>query len=209
MSTGSPATEHPWSTRGSPVSEIEQVTLSMNGFEVNSYVVHAPEGDIVVDAGAEPEKILGATRAPVAAILVTHGHADHVDALEPVRRETGAPVYMHPADAEGRIRDYEPLEDGQALDVAGLGVRVLHTPGHSPGSVTFVVGHDQIVGDLILPGSVGRTDIQGASWEEIEISIRRVIPLWEEETRLYTGHGPVLMAAEELRTNPYLPPGLS
>jgi hydroxyacylglutathione hydrolase len=191
------------------VSEIEQVTLSMNGFEVNSYVVHAPEGDIVVDAGAEPEKILGATRAPVAAILVTHGHADHVDSLEPVRRETGAPVYMHPADAEGKVRDYEPLVDGQAIDVVGLGIRVLHTPGHSPGSVTFVVGHDQIVGDLILPGSVGRTDIQGASWEEIEVSIRRVIPLWEEETRLYTGHGPVLSAIEELRTNPYLPPGLS
>jgi hydroxyacylglutathione hydrolase len=191
------------------VSEIEQVTLSMDGFEVNSYVVHAPEGDIVVDAGAEPEKILGATRAPVAAILVTHGHADHVDALEPVRRETGAPVYMHPADAEGKVRGYEPLEDGQALDVAGLGIRVLHTPGHSPGSVTFVVGQDQIVGDLILPGSVGRTDIQGASWEEIEVSIRRVIPLWEEETRLYTGHGPVLTAVEELRTNPYLPPGFS
>ena len=191
------------------MSEIEQVTLSMNGFEVNSYVVHAPEGDIVVDAGAEPEKILGATRAPVAAILVTHGHADHVDSLEPVRRETGAPVYMHPADAEGKVRDYEPLVDGQALDVVGLGIRVLHTPGHSPGSVTFVVGHDQIVGDLILPGSVGRTDIQGASWEEIEVSIRRVIPLWEEETRLYTGHGPVLSAIEELRTNPYLPPGLS
>ena len=191
------------------MSEIEQVTLSMNGFEVNSYVVHAPEGDIVVDAGAEPEKILGATRAPVAAILVTHGHADHVDALEPVRRETGAPVYMHPADAEGKVRDYEPLVDGQALDVVGLGIRVLHTPGHSPGSVTFVVGHDQIVGDLILPGSVGRTDIQGASWEEIEVSIRRVIPLWEEQTRLYTGHGPVLTAVEELRTNPYLPPGLS
>ena len=191
------------------MSEIEQVTLSMNGFEVNSYVVHAPEGDIVVDAGAEPEKILGATRAPVAAILVTHGHADHVDALEPVRRETGAPVYMHPADAEGKVRDYEPLVDGQAIDVVGLGIRVLHTPGHSPGSVTFVVGHDQIVGDLILPGSVGRTDIQGASWEEIEVSIRRVIPLWEEETRLYTGHGPILTAVEELRINPYLPPGLS
>jgi hydroxyacylglutathione hydrolase len=191
------------------VSEIEQVTLSMNGFEVNSYVVHAPEGDIVVDAGAEPEKILGATRAPVAAILVTHGHADHVDSLEPVRRETGAPVYMHPADAEGKVRDYEPLVDGQAIDVVGLGIRVLHTPGHSPGSVTFVVGHDQIVGDLILPGSVGRTDIQGACWEEIEVSIRRVIPLWEEETRLYTGHGPVLTAVEELRTNPYLPPDVS
>jgi hydroxyacylglutathione hydrolase len=191
------------------VSDIDQVTLSMDGFEVNSYVVHAPEGDVVVDAGAEPEKILGATRARVAAILVTHGHADHVDALERVRRETGAPVYMHPADAEGKVRDYEPLEDGQALDVAGLGIRVLHTPGHSPGSVTFVVGHDQIVGDLILPGSVGRTDIPGASWEEIEVSIRRVIPLWEEETRLFTGHGPVLLAVEELNTNPYLPPGLS
>ena len=192
-----------------PVSEIEQVTLSMDGFEVNSYVIHAPEADIVVDAGAEPEKILGATRAPVAAILVTHGHADHLGALEFVRRETAAPVHMHPADAEGKVGDYEALEDGEALDVAGLGIRVLHTPGHSPGSVTFVVGHDQIVGDLILPGSVGRTDIPGASWEEIEDSIRRVMPLWEEETRLYAGHGPVLTAAEELRTNPYLPPGLS
>jgi len=181
----------------------------MDGFEVNSYLVHAPEGDIVVDAGAEPEKILGATRAPVAAILVTHGHADHVNALGFVRRETGARVYMHPEDAEKKVNDYEPLEDGQVLDVAGLGIRVLHTPGHSLGSVTFVVGHDQIVGDLILPGSVGRTDIPGASWEEIEASIRRVMPLWEEETRLYTGHGPVLMAVEELRTNPYLPPGLS
>ena len=191
------------------MSEIEQVTLSMDGFEVNSYVVHAPEGDIVVDAGAEPEKILGATRAPVAAILVTHGHADHVNALDIVRRETGARVYMHPEDAEGKVSDYEPLEDGRALDVAGLGIRVLHTPGHSLGSVTFVVGHDQIVGDLILPGSVGRTDIPGASWEQIETSVRRVMPLWEEGTRLYTGHGPVLLAVEELRTNPYLPPGLS
>ena len=191
------------------MSEIEQVTLSMDGFEVNSYVVHAPEGDIVVDAGAEPEKILGATRAPVAAILLTHGHADHVEALEFVRSETGAPVYMHPADTEGKVSDYEALDDGQALDLAGLGIRVLHTPGHSPGSVTFVIGHDQIVGDLILLGSVGRTDLQGASWEEIEASIRKVMPLWEEETRLYTGHGPVLTAVEELRTNPYLPPGLS
>jgi glyoxylase-like metal-dependent hydrolase (beta-lactamase superfamily II) len=191
------------------LSEIEQVTVSMDGFEVNSYVIHAPEADIIVDAGAEPEKILGATRAPVAAILVTHGHADHIGALEFVRRDTGAPIYMHPADAEGKVVDYEPLEDGRALDLAGLGVRVFHTPGHSPGSVTFVVGDDQIVGDLILPGSVGRTDIAGASWEEIEVSIRRVMPLWEEETHLYAGHGPVLTAVEELKTNPYLPPGLS
>ena len=190
-------------------SEIVQVTVSMDGFEVNSYVVHATEGDIIVDAGAEPERILGATRAPVAAILVTHGHADHVNALEFVRRETAAPVFMHPADAEGKVEDYEPLEDGQALDLAGLGIRVFHTPGHSPGSVTFVMGDDQIVGDLILPGSVGRTDIPGASWEDLEASVRKVMPLWEEGTRLYAGHGPVLTAVEELRTNPYLPPGPS
>jgi hydroxyacylglutathione hydrolase len=201
--------ERRWSARTLALSEIEQVTVSMDGFEVNSYVVHAPEGDIIVDAGAEPVKILDATRGPVAAILVTHGHADHVNALEFVRRETGAPVYMHPADAEGKVEDYGPLEDGRALDLAGLGIRVFHTPGHSPGSVTFVVGDDQIVGDLVLPGSVGRTDVPGASWEELEESIRRVMPLWEENTRLYAGHGPVLMAAEELRTNPYLPPGLS
>ena len=189
------------------MSEIEQVTLSMDGFEVNSYVVHAPDGDIVVDAGAEPEKIIAATRKPVATILITHGHADHVNALQDVRRETGAPVYMHPGDAEGAgVRDYEPLQDGESMVVAGQSLYVIHTPGHSPGSVTFVVGKDQIVGDLVLPGSVGRTDIPGASWEQIEVSLRKVMPYWEDETRLYTGHGSVLFAMEELRTNPYLPP---
>jgi hydroxyacylglutathione hydrolase len=94
------------------------------------------------------------------------------------------------------------------LRVAGETFLVLHTPGHSPGSVTFVVGEDQIVGDLVLPGSVGRTDIPGASWVEIEVSLRKVMPYWSEDTRLYTGHGPVLSASEELRTNPYLPPVL-
>jgi hydroxyacylglutathione hydrolase len=189
------------------LTEIEQVSLSMDGFEVNSYVVHAPDGDVIVDAGAEPAKILGAVRAPVAAVLVTHAHADHVGALEEVLSETNATLYIHPDAAESAgVSVYEPLDEGQELALAGETFRVLHTPGHAVGSVTFVVGKDQIVGDLILPGSVGRTDIDGASWEEIEVSLRKVMPLWEDGTRLYAGHGPVLDASEELRTNPYLPP---
>jgi len=191
------------------VVEIEQVCLDMGGFEVNSYVIHTSEGDLIVDAGAEAEKILASLNKSAAAILVTHGHPDHVGALEEVRRETGARVYMHPADAEGAgVTDYEPLEDGWDLELAGETIRALHTPGHTPGSVTFVVGRDQIVGDLVLPGSVGRTDVAGGSWEQIEISIRKVMPLWDGSTRLYTGHGPVLNAFEELETNPYLPLGV-
>ncbi|HVF01447.1 MAG TPA: MBL fold metallo-hydrolase [Rubrobacteraceae bacterium] len=191
------------------MTEIEQVRLDMGGFEVNSYIVHAPEGDLIVDAGAEPEKILAAVQKPVAAILITHGHRDHVGALEDVRRETGAPVYAHPMDAEDSgLSNYEPLGDGEDLVMAGETFHVLHTPGHSPGSVTLVVGKDQIVGDLILPGSVGRTDLSGASWEEIEVSLRKVMPLWDDSTRLYAGHGPVLEAMKELRDNPYLPLGV-
>jgi hydroxyacylglutathione hydrolase len=189
------------------LSEIERVSLSMDGFEVNAYLIHAPEGDIVVDAGAEPEKILATTRNTVSAILITHGHADHISALNTLRERTGAPAYMHPADAESSgIRDYEPLQDGEAMALAGQRLYVVHTPGHSPGSVTFLVGKDQIVGDLVLPGSVGRTDLSGASWEQMEVSLRKVLPYWEDETRLYTGHGPILFAMEELLTNPYLPP---
>jgi glyoxylase-like metal-dependent hydrolase (beta-lactamase superfamily II) len=174
---------------------------------VNAYVVHAPEGDIIVDAGAEPAKILAAVRQGVSAVLVTHGHADHVSALDPILRETNAPMYIHPDDA-GRtnVRVYEPLQDGEDLVIAGESIHVLHTPGHSPGSVTFVIGEDQIVGDLVLPGSVGRTDLPGASWEDIEVSIRKVMPFWTENTRLYAGHGPVRTASEEMKNNPYLPP---
>lgn len=191
-------------------SEIEQVTVSMGSMEVNAYVIHAPEGDIVVDAGAEPEKILAATRNTVAAILITHGHADHISALSEVRSATNAPVHMHSLDAEPTgVRDYQPLQDGEDLVVAGLSLHVLHTPGHCPGSVTFIVGGDQIVGDLILPGSVGRTDIDGSSWEDLELSIRKVMPLWKDDTRLFCGHGPILSATEEMKTNPYLPPVLA
>jgi hydroxyacylglutathione hydrolase len=191
------------------VAEIAQIRLDMGGFEVNSYVVHGSEGDLIVDVGAEPEKILAEVRRPVAAILLTHGHQDHVGALDAVRRETDAPVYAHPADAEGAgVTDYEPLRDGENLVMVGENLQVLHTPGHSPGSVTFVLGRDQIVGDLILPGSVGRTDISGASWEEIEVSVRKVMPFWDSTTQLFTGHGPVLYAMEELETNPYLPLGV-
>ena len=180
----------------------------MGDLEVNSYVVHASGGDIVVDAGAEPEKIFDHLRLRVAAILITHGHSDHVGALDAVRRETNAPVFVHPEDAEiAGVTDYAPLEDEQHLRIAGETIRVLHTPGHSSGSVTFVIGSDQFVGDLILPGSVGRTDISGASWEKMEISIRKIMPLWDSSTRLFTGHGPVLDAMEELRENPYLPLG--
>lgn len=192
------------------MTEIQQVGVTMGGFDVNVYVVHAPEGDIIVDAGAETEKILAATRQPVAAILLTHGHADHVSALDEVRRETGAPVYAHPEIA-AEIGDYEPLSDGQDLAVAGETFRVLHTPGHEPGSVTFVVDNesgDQIVGDLVLPGSVGRTDIGGASWADIADSLRKVMPLWTPDTRLYCGHGGVLRAFDELKSNPYLPLGV-
>ena len=192
------------------MAEIEQIQLSMDGFGVNAYVIHAPEGDIIVDAGAEPAKILSAVRQEVAAVLVTHGHADHVSALNEILKQTNAPVYIHPDDAgQTGIQVYEPLQDGEDLVIAGETLHVLHTPGHSPGSVTFVVGEDQIVGDLVLPGSVGRTDLDGASWEDIEVSLRKVMPLWTDDTRLYAGHGPVLSAAEELENNPYLPPATS
>jgi hydroxyacylglutathione hydrolase len=192
------------------MTEIQRVGVTMGGFDVNVFVVHAPEGDVIVDAGAEPEKILAATNQPVAAILLTHGHADHVSALSEVCRETGAPVYAHP-EIGAEIGSYEPLSDGQELTVAGETFRVLHTPGHEPGSVTFVVDNeskDQIVGDLVLPGSVGRTDIGGASWADIADSLRRVMPLWTANTHLYCGHGDVLVAFDELETNPYLPFGL-
>jgi hydroxyacylglutathione hydrolase len=163
---------------------------------------------LVVDPGAEPERILDeiATRElETSAILVTHGHVDHVGGVASVAAATGARVYMPAGEAD---RLSEPpdvaLEGGEELVIGPFSVRVLAVPGHSPAHVAYLVEDVLLCGDVLFAGSVGRTDIEGSDPATLDRSLRLLVETLPPETRVYPGHGPETTLARERATNPFL-----
>jgi hydroxyacylglutathione hydrolase len=171
---------------------LELQRLQVGPWPMNCYLVRCQAtGEVaVVDPGAEAETILAAVgNGRVCCILVTHGHPDHVGALETVRQAVGAPVGIHPADAEawGVQADF-PLLDGARLEVGQCSVTVVHVPGHTPGSVCLRLDGRVLAGDAIFPGGPGHTISPGALVQSLE-SLRRTVFTWTDDTELYPGHG--------------------
>ncbi len=200
--------------------------------QTNCYVVAAERGGLaaVVDAPPDPAGVaaLLATYDLVpAALLVTHGHIDHVGAAGALARSTGVTAYLHPDDdwlvAEpevqlralfGMVPDgewapperFDPLADGQVLEVGGLAFEALHTPGHTPGHCCFQLAEHGILfsGDQLFAGSIGRTDLPGGDYDTLMRSMAdKVLPL-PADTRVLPGHGPETTLARERATNPFL-----
>jgi len=181
---------------------------------------------VVIDPGDEADRILGAVTElglTVEAVLLTHTHFDHVGAVAPVARATGAPVYVSeierpvladimryvPFAGIGPYESYEAdhtLKGGERLEIAGLEIDVLFTPGHSPGHLTFSIPSEQAIfsGDVLFRGSVGRTDLPGGDWATLLGSIRGLVETLPEETAVYPGHMEVTSLGAERRTNPFL-----
>ena len=196
----------------------------------NTYVFRADEGDaaLIVDPGDEAERILGAVEelgVKVEGILLTHTHFDHVGALAPVAKATGAPVWCPEIEAEviadinsyvpwpgfGPFEDYEAdhlLNGGERLELAGFEIHVIHTPGHSPGHVTFSIPAEAAVfsGDVLFQGSIGRVDLPGGdpTGRTLMESIGKLIDTHPAETRVYPGHMGQTTLGAELETNPFL-----
>jgi glyoxylase-like metal-dependent hydrolase (beta-lactamase superfamily II) len=209
-----------------PTNQSPQVEMLVLGpFQSNCYLVRAADEStgIVIDPGAEPDRILGriADWPGVEAILLTHAHLDHVGAVAEVARATGAPVYLHPDDRflydiavdQGRMFGVhvesppppdEELHDGQSLSLAGIDLTVRHAPGHSPGGVILVGDGLAFVGDCVFAGSIGRTDLAGGDTGTLMASIRSQILTLPGSTVLYSGHGPATTVARESASNPFL-----
>lgn len=207
-------------------SSLEVHPLTLGPLQSNCYVLRAPgaERAAVVDPGAEPERIrsvLAAWDAALEAILLTHAHLDHVGAVAALKQASDAGVFLHPADRElydaaprqaesfGLSMDRLPapdraLEAGQRLEVGGATLEVRHTPGHSPGGVTFVHPGHAFVGDCVFAGSVGRVDLPGGDAETLLASIRSEILSLDDETVLWPGHGPRTTVGREASSNPFL-----
>jgi glyoxylase-like metal-dependent hydrolase (beta-lactamase superfamily II) len=160
---------------------------------MNSYVLACRESgtSAIVDPGADAERILSiVANMQVVAIFLTHGHADHVGVLKAVKQATGAPIYMHPLDAEHFNLTYDiPFVDGMLIRVGNYQVRAVHTPGHTPGMVCLDLGDGRVlVGDTLFRGGPGRT-WSGSDFTITMQTLRQVLFTWPDETEFYPGHG--------------------
>ena len=164
--------------------------LTVGEWGANCYLLEGNGQCLVVDPGDEPERILGAVAGrPVIAIVLTHGHGDHLGAAAAIRQATGAPLHIHPADAAAfGVAAGRELTHGESLRVGWFGVQIAHTPGHTPGSVCLRFDERALVGDTLFPGGPGRTDSPTAL-DEVVASLRGVVFAWPDETLFYPGHG--------------------
>ncbi|KAF0179673.1 MAG: metallo-beta-lactamase family protein [Nitrospirae bacterium] len=188
----------------------------------NCYIVadEATKEAIVVDPGDEPDRILDVVKKlglSLKLIVCTHGHFDHIGAVVDIKKETGARVLIHHDDmflygaakAAGALWGFdvdpqpEPdgfLKEGDAISFGSLTMAVMHTPGHSPGSVCLYGNGALISGDTLFAGSVGRTDLPGGDMKKLKLSFRRLMTL-PEETTVFAGHGESSTIGFEKREN--------
>ncbi len=199
--------------------------LPVGQLQANCFLVACEEtGEgFVIDPGGDADEILMAIEAmelTVRYIFDTHGHPDHVAANAAVREATGATLYIHDADRAmiespdamavmiaGGLAACAPdatYDEGDEIEVGGLTVRAMHTPGHTPGGVCLCVGDDVFTGDTLFAGGIGRTDLPGGSWPVLSDSLRRLLDELDPATRIHPGHGPSSTMAEEALSNPWL-----
>jgi len=164
--------------------------LPLGEWDTNCYVLTGGGESFVVDPAAEAERILAAVEGTVVkAVLLTHAHLDHIQALDEVRHATSAPLGLHPADAaEFGIKGDFNLADGDLLTLQGSEIHVVHTPGHTPGSVCFRFDRRAIVGDTLFPGGPGYS-ITPKALAQILASLRDKVFVWPDDTTFYPGHG--------------------
>jgi glyoxylase-like metal-dependent hydrolase (beta-lactamase superfamily II) len=207
---------------------LEVEMLTVGPVAENCFLLRRAGSDrlLVVDPGEEPERILAAieaTGAKAEAILITHCHFDHIGAVTPVAEATGAPVYCPeievpvladimafvPWEGFGPFESYEAdhtVAGGETLELAGLELDVIFTPGHSPGHVTYAVRGENALfsGDVLFQGSVGRVDLPGGDGPTLLASIAQLLEAHPEETVVHPGHMGLTTLGAERATNPFL-----
>lgn len=213
---------------------VDQRSLWLAG--TNCYVAAADSSGpaVVVDAPPDPEGVAGLLAKHdlyPAALLVTHGHIDHVGGAGGIVSRMPMVAYLHPDDDwlatdpatqlrsimgmavdPGQLTEFAPperferLAHGQRLDLAGLAIEVLHTPGHTPGHCCFSLPQEGVLfsGDQLFAGSIGRTDLPGGDYDALMASMRDVVMPLDPDTTVLPGHGPATTLARESATNPFL-----
>lgn len=190
-------------------------TFCLGDYQTNCYCVRRPDSSdcIIIDPGYEPELLLSYLREEkltLAAVLLTHGHFDHVGGVRALAAATHCRVYLHAAEhtmppmlTAGKLYCTDTYADGETFTEAGLTFTVLHTPGHTPGSVCLLCENELFSGDTLFAGSCGRTDLPGGDARAMRDSLRRLATL-PDKLAVHPGHGAQTSIALERVQNPYL-----
>lgn len=193
---------------------MEMLCMCVGSYRTNCYMLWQKDQCVLVDPGFQPEEILEQVRCKektVAAILLTHGHFDHVGGVKHIAQETGCPVYIHGADvllpsrhAGGELYHTHTYDEGDVLHIAGMEFKVLNTPGHTPGSVCLLSGDVMLSGDTLFAGTCGRTDLMPyGDPVDMKASLTRLKNL-PGNYQVFPGHGQHSTLDEERRSNPYM-----
>jgi hydroxyacylglutathione hydrolase len=183
--------------------------LVVGPYQANCYIIgnrETMEG-IVIDPGDEVFRIVRTvteTGLNIRYILITHGHIDHVGGAAELKKITGAPVYIHPLDTAGL--GFPPdgqVNEGEDILLGTYRIKILHTPGHSPGGVCYLAPGAVFTGDTLFAGSIGRTDFPGGDYRRLIQEVRSKLFTLDETLRVYPGHGPPSTIGTERSTNPF------
>lgn len=202
------------------------IQLEVGSLGTNCYIAYCENTKkaVIIDPGGDAAKILAAVSREgllVEAIINTHGHADHVLANVKLQEATGAPIWIHSADADmlgSGSRNLSAflggatscgkadrlLTDGEVLPIGDFSLTVLHTPGHTPGGISLLFDKTVFVGDTLFAESIGRTDFPGGSYSQLINSIKTKLMTLDDEVKAYPGHGPATTIGWERRQNPFI-----
>lgn len=203
---------------------IERVVTGI--YAANCYLLGCEKTNeaAVIDPGGDADDILKKINKnvlDVKYIILTHGHGDHIGAVREIKEKTGGKILIHSKD-EALLKDAEKnlsslmsgpdvsltadrlLNDGDIVDVGELELKIIHTPGHTPGGISIKVEDVLITGDTLFAGSIGRTDFEGGSFEKIIKSIKNKLLIYDDSTKVLPGHGPASTIGNERAKNPFL-----
>ncbi|MBW2099204.1 MAG: MBL fold metallo-hydrolase [Deltaproteobacteria bacterium] len=201
-------------------------TLAVGPIMANCFILGCEKTKeaVVIDPGDETDRILsalGELKLTLKYILCTHGHFDHVGGNKKLKQATGADILIHSLDAPmlnqltvhaasfGLSSENSPpadrtIEDGETISFGEISLKVMHTPGHSPGGVVFYTDKTAFAGDTLFAGSIGRTDLPGGDYETLISSIKNKLFTLDDDVKILPGHGPESTIGQEKRSNPFV-----